>query len=198
MVVLTVNEIVSGVKMIFTHDVDLSLSMAAALVNTAATGEHGDGLDSVADLDAFRSRWDDSGTRVADSDDLDDVTDLRTALREAWTAPEERAVALVNALLARGSAPPQLVRHDGFGWHVHATTAEERPSTRLRVEIALALVDVVRAGELPRLGTCARPGCGHVLADLSRNRSRRFCDEGCANRSHAAAYRARRAAVDEG
>jgi hypothetical protein len=33
-----------------------------------------------------------------------------------------------------------------------------------------------------------------VLVDLSRNRSRRFCDvNGCANRAHVAAYRARRA-----
>lgn len=182
--------------MLFTHDVDMSLSMAAALVNTAPTDEHGDELRGVADLDAFRARWDDSGTRTADEQDLDDVALLRTTLREAWTAPEEVAVTLVNELLAAGSAPPQLVRHDGFGWHVHATAADDRPSTRLRAEIALALVDVVRADELPRLGTCARPGCGHVLADLSRNRSRRFCDEGCANRSHAAAYRARRAAAD--
>ncbi len=182
--------------MLFAHDVDMSLSMAAALVNTAPTSEHGDELGSVEDLDAFRARWDDSGTRAADAHDLDDVAHLRTTLRAAWTAPEESAVALVNGLLARGSAPPQLVRHDGFGWHVHATAADDRPSARLRVEIALALVDVVRADELARLGTCARPGCGHVLADLSRNRSRRFCDEACANRSHAAAYRARRAAGD--
>jgi predicted RNA-binding Zn ribbon-like protein len=32
-----------------------------------------------------------------------------------------------------------------------------------------------------------------VLVDLSKNRSRRFCDSGCGNRTNVAAYRARRA-----
>jgi predicted RNA-binding Zn ribbon-like protein len=31
-----------------------------------------------------------------------------------------------------------------------------------------------------------------VVLDLSRNRSRKFCDSGCGNRSNVAAYRARR------
>ncbi|HOB06206.1 MAG TPA: CGNR zinc finger domain-containing protein [Propionibacteriaceae bacterium] len=30
-----------------------------------------------------------------------------------------------------------------------------------------------------------------LLVDLSKNRSRKFCDTACANRAHAAAYRAR-------
>ncbi len=190
--VLTVNWIESGVNVIIARDVGVSLTMAAALVNTAATDDHPDQMVAVADLDAFITRWDDGGTSLPSEDDLHEVRDLRGVVHEVWSASEERAVAHVNALAARGSGPPRLVRHDGFGWHVHATEASDPAATRLRVEIAMALTDVVRAEELDRLGACARPGCAHVLVDLSRNRSRRFCDEGCANREHAAAYRARR------
>jgi len=49
------------------------------------------------------------------------------------------------------------------------------------------------AGWLRRLKVCAAPDCDAVVMDLSRNRSRIFCDTGnCANRQHVAAYRERR------
>ena len=64
---------------------------------------------------------------------------------------------------------------------------------RMGAEMAMALADLIRAGELRRLKTCAAPGCTAVLVDLSRNRSRMFCDTGnCGNRQHVAAYRERR------
>jgi predicted RNA-binding Zn ribbon-like protein len=37
-----------------------------------------------------------------------------------------------------------------------------------------------------------------VLVDLSKNRSRRFCEQNCGNRANVAAYRARRAKVAGG
>jgi len=44
--------------------------------------------------------------------------------------------------------------------------------------------------------TCASPTCQEVFVDLSRNRSRRYCDSRtCGNRLHVAAYRARRSAA---
>jgi predicted RNA-binding Zn ribbon-like protein len=62
----------------------------------------------------------------------------------------------------------------------------------MAVEAAMAFVDVVRAGELDRLKTCAAGDCDDVVVDLSRNRSRRFCDGGCGNRENVRAYRDRR------
>ena len=59
----------------------------------------------------------------------------------------------------------------------------------------MALVDVVRTGALDRLRICAYPDCDDVLVDLSKNRSKRFCDGGCGNRAAVSAYRARRAAA---
>jgi len=55
----------------------------------------------------------------------------------------------------------------------------------------MAMVDVIRAGELSRLSVCADDGCDGLVLDLSRNRSRRFCSTTCANRNAVAAYRAR-------
>lgn len=87
---------------------------------------------------------------------------------------------------------PQLVRHDAWDWHLHATSADSALVSRIAVESSMAIVDLVRSGELSRLGLCAADDCDGVLVDLSRNRSKRFCDTGnCGNRVHVAAYRAR-------
>jgi predicted RNA-binding Zn ribbon-like protein len=61
----------------------------------------------------------------------------------------------------------------------------------MAVEAAIAVIDVVRAGELARLRVCEAADCDDVVVDLSRNRSRRYCEGGCAARAHTAAYRAR-------
>ena len=61
-------------------------------------------------------------------------------------------------------------------------------------EAAMALVDVIRSKEMDRMLVCAADDCDAAVLDLSRNRSKRYCDTGnCANRAHVAAYRARRA-----
>ena len=57
----------------------------------------------------------------------------------------------------------------------------------------MAFTDVIRAGELSRLRTCAADDCLDVVVDLSRNRSKRYCERGCGNRLNVAAYRQRRA-----
>jgi predicted RNA-binding Zn ribbon-like protein len=102
-------------------------------------------------------------------------------------------VELVNAMLLEEGALPQLVRHDRFDWHLHAVSSDAPLATRTTVEVAMAMVDVIRADEMSRLGVCADDGCGGVVLDLSRNRSRRFCSTACGNRNAAAAYRARHA-----
>ena len=56
----------------------------------------------------------------------------------------------------------------------------------------MAFVDLIRVGVLDRLGVCADPECDDVIVDLSKNRSRRYCEGGCGNRAAVAAYRQRR------
>ena len=47
--------------------------------------------------------------------------------------------------------------------------------------------------ELARLRVCAADDCEDVVVDLSKNRSKRYCDGTCGNRANVAAYRARKA-----
>jgi predicted RNA-binding Zn ribbon-like protein len=185
----------SGVKILFAHDTEEALLSAVDLINTV--GDDGDELTSPADLDRFVAQWRITGSRTGDAAELDAVRDLRGELRRIWVSDDgDEVVASVNTLLADARAVPQLVRHDDWDWHLHATTPERPLATRIAVEVAMALVDVIRTGELARLQVCDADDCEDVLIDLSRNRSRRYCDGGCANRAHVAAYRARRAALD--
>ena len=178
--------------MVFTHDTEVALQSAVALVNSAVDP---DTLTSVADLDGFYAQFEYTGRRDDDQRELDAVRALRPVLRELLTSQRDDAVALVNRLLADAKAVPQLVRHDRWDWHVHAVPPEAPLPTRIAVETAMAMIDVVRADELSRLSVCADDTCDGVVLDLSRNRSRRFCSPTCTNRNAVAAYRRRRAEV---
>jgi len=107
---------------------------------------------------------------------------------------EDQAVVLVNDLLRDANALPQLVKHDGWEYHIHTTLPEAPLADRMAADFAMGIADVIRAGELGRLRFCAAADCDDVLVDLSKNRSRRFCGLTCANRVNVAAYRSRRSA----
>jgi predicted RNA-binding Zn ribbon-like protein len=170
----------------------MSLSALAALVNTGRGDT--DGLAAVADLDAYVATWRWTGSRAGDAAELAAVRTLRARLERFWSLDEDGTVLLVNDLLREANALPQLVRHDGWDYHMHATSPLAPLAERMAVEAAMAMVDVVRSKELDRLRVCAADDCADVMVDLSKNRSRRFCDTTCANRTNVAAFRARRAA----
>lgn len=181
--------------MVFTHDTEDALRSVAALVNSEprAAGDP-DPLTSPAALDDFVRAQGWTGSRTHDRAELTAVRELRPVLRRLWLAPEAELVGGVNALLRDASALPQLVAHDRLGYHIHATPSDAPLATRMAVEAAMALADVIRAQDTDRLRACAAPDCTDLLVDLSKNRSRRFCERGCGNRLDAAAYRARRSA----
>ena len=105
---------------------------------------------------------------------------------------EDTAVKIVNELLREASALPQLVKHDEWEYHLHATQPGQPLWQRMAVEAAMAFGDLIRTGSLDRLRVCEADDCEDVLVDLSKNRSKRFCDASCGNRMAAAAYRARK------
>lgn len=175
--------------MLFAHDTEVALVDAAALVNTAL--EDPDPLMDEASYLEFVRGIDWSGPITGDDAERAAVRALRPELRELWTVDEVGVVERVNELLRRASALPRLVKHDSWDWHLHATPNDAPLATRWGVETAMAMVDLVRAGELRRLRRCAAPDCDGVLVDLSRNRSKRYCELGCGNRLNVAAYRAR-------
>jgi predicted RNA-binding Zn ribbon-like protein len=108
-------------------------------------------------------------------------------------ADREEAAGEVNAILDEARAVPRLVRHPPLDWHIHAVPPEAPLATRIAVETAMAMIDVIRADEHSRLGVCADAECEGLVLDLSRNRSKRFCSVTCGNRNAVAAYRARQA-----
>ena len=175
--------------MLFAHDTQEALSAAADLVNTGQPGS--DALPDAGALEAFLQRWGWTGSRRGDAAELAAVHALRPLLRRLWDAELEEVVQTVNGMLTEAAALPQLVRHSGYGYHLHATSPEAPLAQRMAVEAAMAMVDVVRQDELARLRACAAEGCSDVLVDLSKNRSRRFCSGACANRTNVAAFRAR-------
>jgi predicted RNA-binding Zn ribbon-like protein len=180
-------------QVLFAHDTEVALHAAAALVNTGRGGR--EDLPDVAALDRFVTGWKWSGDRARDAAELDGVRALRARLGAIWAMDADAAAELVNRLLRERCALPQLVKHDGWDYHIHATSPEAPLADRMAVEAAMAFADVIRAGELARLRTCAAGDCDDVHVDLSKNRSRRFCSVTCANRVNVAAYRQRRASA---
>ena len=181
--------------MLFTHDTEVALQGAADLVNTLSPVDGTDALTTPEEFDDFVRRWGWSGTIRRDRAELEAVRALRPLFRELWVRDEQGVVELVNQMLADSRALPRLVRHDHWDWHLHAVPDDAPLATRMTVELAMAVVDLVRAGELGRLGVCGAQDCQDVLVDLTRNRSRRFCSTTCGNRVAAAAYRERQAAT---
>ena len=180
--------------MLFAHDTEAALSSAAALVNTEQPD--GDELPDVPALDRFLAARGWTGSRRGDRAELDRVRALRPRLRALWHADEDGVVAAVNDMLREAHALPQLVAHGEWGYHLHATPPDAPLADRMMVEAAMAMVDVVRSGELERLRVCDAPTCDDVVVDLSKNRSRRYCGASCSNRVNVAAFRARRAGAD--
>ena len=149
-----------------------------------------DTLTTIGELRAFFDRFEYTGRRPSAAD-LAPVRGIRTPLRTLFLASRDQAVPLINGILAEQHAVPRLVRHGDSDWHVHAIDDDRPFHERILVETAMAMIDVVRAGELQRFSRCAMDDCEGVVFDLSRNRSRKYCTVTCTNRAAQAAFRAR-------
>lgn len=192
---MTVLPMRSGVKVQFTHDTEAALALTTALVNTSRDGV--EELVDAAALTDFVGRQSNIAPHSADREDVRAVLQLREQLAVIWEAVSvDDVVAVVNELFRDAGALPRLTNHDGFEWHMHFTTPEAPLAQRLGTYAAMGIADLVRADDLDRLKRCDAEDCDAVLVDLSRNRSRRYCDTGnCGNRLHVAAYRARKASA---
>lgn len=179
----------------FAPDTEETLEFVVALANTVpgASRSGADELPDPASLTALLERFSYTGRFDRDALELAAVLETRGGLRRIWTMPRDTAVDATNALLRDANALPQLVRHDAYDWHLHATSATAPLDERIRVEVGLAFIDVLRMDEWERLRLCEAPDCEGVLADLSRNGSKRFCSVRCGNRVNAIAFRARSA-----
>lgn len=180
--------------MVFTPDTRLSLAAVVNLVNTLPGYDDPDRLETLDDLDAFLVVNPYTGSISRTSGTVSALREVRARLRALWDVDRTRAVPLVNEMLRDSGALPQLVIHDGYDWHVHATSDEAPLETRILAEAAMAFVDVIRSDEYDRMRVCSADDCDSVYVDYSRNGSKRYCDTGnCGNRMNVNAYRARKA-----
>jgi hypothetical protein len=184
-------------RVTFTHDVEHALSTMVDLVNTdPATGGE-ELLPDVAALEAFVHHHAVSDIGKLTQDDLVAVRATRPRLQQVFLAESPRqAASLLNDLLSTHTVTPRLTDHDGYDWHIHYFEPGAALAEHLTTDGGMALASVITAGEHDRLQTCAAPDCNRVLVDLSRNRSKRYCDSRtCGNRLHVAAYRERQRAA---
>ncbi|MGP3980280.1 CGNR zinc finger domain-containing protein [Streptomyces sp. KR80] len=188
--------------MLINHDTRFALDTVVDLVNTAPEGDPEspgpgaapDALPDVTALQAFVKRHNISDVGVLDERDLAAVRSVRDRFAEVFAARDPRGTAeLINAMVAAAGTTPRLTDHDGYDWHVHYFAPGASLADHLAADGGMALAFLVVAGEQERLRRCEAPDCRRAFVDLSRNRSRRYCDSRtCGNRLHVAAYRARR------
>lgn len=177
-------------------DTQDTLEFAVSLANSSP-GASRSGLDEIATVEhlgLFLTGWSYSGRIDHNAVELIEVRQTRAAIQSLWSLGIDDAVAAVNGMLLESRALPHLARHDGSPWHLHATEPDAPLAERIEVEVALALVDVIRSAETGRLRLCEAHACDGLLVDLSRNGSKRFCSIRCGNRMNMMAFRERAAA----
>jgi predicted RNA-binding Zn ribbon-like protein len=123
------------------------------------------------------------------------VLERAVALREAiyrffsavaeGRSPEGGDLTVLNVALSEALSRLQIIRvGDGFAWE---WTGEEAALDRVVWPLARSAGDLLTSEKLSRVGVCADDrGCGWLFLDMSRNRSRRWCDmKDCGNRAKA-------------
>lgn len=193
----------------FTAEVNRALTAAAELINTAeglrSAKETPETLDSVGGLKDFLAEQDDQlgwPISTADKKQLAKVRQLREQLRTLWAcAPvtDEDSLAAINKLLKGVGTKLVAVRSQGsVQFSQRPIPVSRQINDVITATIAAALAHLVIREETGRLRICRGDECEAAIVDLTRNRSKLFCDFGnCANRAHVRAYRARQAVQKE-
>jgi predicted RNA-binding Zn ribbon-like protein len=150
-------------------------------------------LQTPHDLEAFLVKHDVKVDGPLEEAALQEAYTLRDQLRVVYsTSQEEEAARILNKLLSEVSLRPKLVREADQNWYVHLwVEAEASPIQRLRAQVAVGLSYALEHYGKARLRVCTSKPCRDVFLDTSRNGTRRFCCDRCANRYNVAAFRAR-------
>ncbi len=116
---------------------------------------------------------------------------LREVFEHAAAGRTKQAAKVVNDLLRRTGARPQLDPAPGGGWQLHFHGSDYSLAVGWAAGCASGLAVVLGSDLAGRLGVCGASGCDRVYVDSSRNGAKRFCSTACQNRTKATAYRAR-------
>jgi predicted RNA-binding Zn ribbon-like protein len=173
------------------------ISFVEELVNSYdvdVNEEHPEKLMIPEDADALLAKWGLLGEGEACTEvDLAAVRAVRGDLRAIFEAEDEAvAASMLNALLAGAPVVSTLNRHGANGWRLDVRAAPNLTlARRVAVEAGLGLADAIEEYGFERLSVCEADPCRDVFLDISRNRSRRYCGQKCANRHNVAAFRQR-------
>ena len=98
--------------------------------------------------------------------------------------PNEKDMTAFNKNLSRTMMHSQIYKtQNGFDWDI---TANKAKLDWILNPVIRSAADLLVSKELDRLKKCADPICGWLFLDISRNRSRRWCDmRDCGNRAKA-------------
>lgn len=182
--------------MLFSHDIEVSLACAVDLVNSMPSETNDEMLPDLDALSDLVSQHRVSEVTRLTNADLNAVHRLRYQLAPLFElSDDDTATRVVNLLISSAPVTPRMSDHDGYPWHMHYVSPGAALADHLAVDCGMAFGHVIALGERERLRRCDAPDCDRVLVDMSRNRSKRYCDaRTCGNRLHVAAYRERRRA----
>jgi predicted RNA-binding Zn ribbon-like protein len=172
---------------------DRRVELALSLVNTFDPYyDQPESLRDPADLARFLQQWDITPDRPLDQRDLAQAHALRARLGAVFDAPAAAVAATLNDLLAGARLLPRLGTDAAGGWRLElAAEPDTWALERLTIEATLGLAQALERHGPARLHRCAASPCEEAFIDTSRNRSRRYCSQRCANRHNVAAFRRR-------
>jgi predicted RNA-binding Zn ribbon-like protein len=146
-------------------------------------------LESLSDLERFLVQHQFTVSYPLEYSDLEAVRELRERMRSIWNASSLKVMSEeLNPLLAKGRLHLEL--DEGMDWRFGLEAAMPLVDG-MSVATALGIVLTVQGHGHERLRACEASPCQDVFVDTSRNKSRRFCSERCANRYNVAAFRGR-------
>jgi predicted RNA-binding Zn ribbon-like protein len=126
--------------------------------------------------------------------DVERVRELRARFDRVFDAPgEAEAVTLLNELARDYGTPPQLEQANG-AWRLRSWPDEREGLPAAAAYGTAGLLEALRDLGWERFGRCAGSPCRCAFVDRSRNRTRRYCSNLCADRVAQAQYRARKKA----
>jgi hypothetical protein len=167
------------------------MQSAADLVNTRGHPSGNEYMGTPEEAKQFLLAHDFSGITKVTKKDLEELHSVRGRLEEVFYAPDEAtATSLINDLLGEYEVKPHLTDHDGR-WHMHYAPKNSPVGRRVASDVVMGLAALIADFGFDRFGICAADNCADVFVDMSRNKSRRFCDDMCSSRTNVAAYRAR-------
>jgi predicted RNA-binding Zn ribbon-like protein len=168
--------------------------LAEQLVNTRdTTRAEPEFLRAPADLAKYLQRWNIRVGQEPNAQDLAEVLVLRRRLRSVFEASDLAAAAgILNELLEGIQVRPQIALMPNRSIKLELHVGEDlRLASRLAAEAALGLSAALEQYGIERLHVCNAVPCTDVFLDTSRNHTRRYCCEQCANRHNVAAHRQR-------